>query len=113
MSCIGGLRLKPENKSIKLLGATRSKAKMNEYDVEEQYHIKLSQDPSSLFTLAIGLLGDLSAQLNAGNTNEKYMNELRHHLNFSAQFFDAYLEASISTDMDKYVLLLGSASYYL
>ncbi|MCQ6275873.1 DEAD/DEAH box helicase [Bacillus sp. V3B] len=105
--------MKPERQSRQLLGATRSKAKMNEYGVEEEYHINLSKDPSTLFTLAIGLLGDLSAHLNSENTNEEYVKELRDNLQFSAHFFDAYLQTNLRADLDNYVLLLGSASYYL
>ncbi|EFZ1984437.1 DEAD/DEAH box helicase, partial [Shigella flexneri] len=105
--------MKPERQSIQLLGATRSKAKMNEYNVEEEYHINLTKDPSTLFTLAIGLLGDISAQLNSENTNEQHVKELRDNLQFSAHFFDAYLQANLRTDLDTYLLLLGSASYYL
>jgi hypothetical protein len=105
--------MRPERKSQQLLGATRSKAKMNEYGVEEEHHINLTKDPSTLFTLAIGLLGDISAHLNTENKNEQYVKELRNNLQFSAHFFDAYLQTNLRTDMDTYVLMLGSASYYL
>ncbi|GAB3051722.1 DEAD/DEAH box helicase [Virgibacillus ainsalahensis] len=105
--------MKPEKQSKQLLGATRSKAKMNEYGVSEEYHIKLTRDPSMLFSLTIGLLGDLSAHLNSDNVDEQYVKELRDKLLFSAHFFDAYLQTNLRTDLDTYVLLLGSASYYL
>ncbi|MFF3024465.1 DEAD/DEAH box helicase [Gottfriedia sp. NPDC057948] len=105
--------MKPEKRSKQLLGATRSKAKMNEYGVEEKYHINLTNDPSNLFTLAIGLLGDISSHLNLEHTNEQYVNELRDNLQFSAHFFDAYLQTNLRSDLDTYVLLLGAASYYL
>jgi POLQ-like helicase len=113
MNCIGEQRMKPEEKSKRLLGATRSKAKMIEYGVEEEYHIKLPKDPSNLFSLAIGLLGDISAHLNSEKIDENYLDQLRNDLQFSAHFFDAYLQSNLRTDMDKYILLLGSASYYL
>ncbi|HDR3523501.1 TPA: DEAD/DEAH box helicase [Bacillus pacificus] len=105
--------MKPERQSKKLLSATRSKAKMNEYNVEEVDHIKLTKDPATLFTLAIGLLGDLSAYINSENPDEHYLKELRDNLKFSAHFFDAYLHTNLMADLDEYVLLLGSASYYL
>lgn len=105
--------MKPEDFSRQLLGATRSKAKMNEYGVEKEFHINLTKDPATLFTLAIGLLGDLSAQMNAKNNNEKYIRELRENLKFSAYFFDAYLQSNLESELDNYVLILGSASYYL
>ncbi|MBY0148723.1 DEAD/DEAH box helicase [Neobacillus niacini] len=105
--------MKPERQSKLLLGATRSKAKMNEYGVEEEHHINLTRDPANLFTLSIGLLGEISAQLNQDSPNEQYLKELREDLHFSAYFFDAYLQTKLQSDMDDYVLLLGSASYYL
>ncbi|QGM30145.1 DEAD/DEAH box helicase [Bacillus sp. N3536] len=105
--------MKPEKKSNKLLGVTRSKAKMYEYGVEEEHHINIAKDPASLFSLTVGLLGEYAANLNFENPNEDYLMELSKNLQFSAHFFDAYLETRLSTDMDNYLLLLGSASYYL
>lgn len=105
--------MRPERRSQLLLGVTRSKAKMYEYDVPEEHHIKIKQDPAKLFTLAIGLLGDLSARVNSEDINEDYLKELRETLLFSARFFDAYLESRLSHEYDPYLLLLGAASYYL
>jgi len=56
--------MRPEKKSQLLLGVTRSKAKMIEYGVPEEHHIKIIQDPAKLFTITIGLLGDLAATTN-------------------------------------------------
>ena len=105
--------MRPERRSQLLLGVTRSKAKMYEYGVPEEQHIKIKQDPAKLFTLAIGLLGDLSARTNSEDINEDYLNELRETLLFSARFFDAYLESRLNHEYDPYLLLLGAASYYL
>lgn len=105
--------MKPESGSQSLLGVTRSKAKMYEYNVPERYHIEIRMDPAKLFTLAIGILGDISAQTNAESINEEYLNELMEDLVFSAHFFDSYLQSRLSEDLDPYLLLLGSASYYL
>lgn len=56
--------MKPEQKSNRVLGITRSKAKMIEYHVPEQYQgIDLSINPSRLFPLSIGLLGNLAAEV--------------------------------------------------
>ncbi|MED4013778.1 DEAD/DEAH box helicase [Priestia aryabhattai] len=105
--------MKPEKDSKQLLGVTRSKAKMYEYRVPENYHINVAKDPSQLFTLAIGVLGEISAHLNLDVPNDEYIKELRENLQFSAHFFDAYLQANFEKDIDEYLLLLGSASYYL
>lgn len=54
--------MKPDAKSNRLLGVTRAKAKMIEYHVPQEYQeICSSLHPNKLFTIAIGLLGDLAA----------------------------------------------------
>jgi len=105
--------MRPEGKSQRLLGVTRSKAKMWEYGVPEEDHIRIPDDPAQLFTLAIGLLGDLAARTNSKDADEDYLEVLRGYLSFSAHFFDAYLESRLKNDLDPYLTLLGSASYYL
>ena len=49
--------MKPEEKSKTLLGATRSKGKMYEYNIPNEHHIKLTNDPQRLFPLSIGIIG--------------------------------------------------------
>jgi len=105
--------MKPENRSQTLLSITRSKAKMYEYSVPEEDHIKIPVDPARLFTLTIGLLGDLSAYINSEDINEDHLNDLKENLVFSAYFFDSYFHSHFKEELDPYVLLLGSASYYL
>lgn len=113
MISIGGQRMRPEKKSQLLLGVTRSKAKMFEYNVPEKYHIRITQDPAKLFTLAIGLLGDLAAGINREEQQQGALADLRKNLLFSARFFDAYLQSKLNKTLDPYLVLLGSASYYL
>jgi len=105
--------MKPESRSQTLLSITRSKAKMYEYGVPEEDHITIPIDPARLFTLTIGLLGDLAAYIDSEDINETHLNDLRESLVFSAHFFDSYLQSRLRNDLDPYVLLLGSASYYL
>lgn len=105
--------MKPEKGSQTFLGITRSKAKMYEYDIPEEHHIRVDIDPSRLFSLTIGILGDLTAQINSDNPNEELLNELTDNLQFSARFFDAYLQSHMQQDLDPYLILLGSAAYYL
>lgn len=52
--------MKSETKSLQLLGVTRSKAKMHEYRVPKDHHIKITRNPARLFSLSIGILGDLA-----------------------------------------------------
>lgn len=106
--------MRPEKKSQRLLGVTRSKAKMIEYSVPDKYqNIDLSTDPAQLFTLCIGILGDLTASTNRGNLQPEALAELRRELIFSARFFDSYLQSKLNESLDPYLILLGSASYYL
>lgn len=105
--------MRPEQKSQLLLGVTRSKAKMLEYSVPEEHHIKITQDPAKLFTISIGLLGDLAAAINRNEPYTDSLSELKTNLFFSARFFDSYLQSKLNEALDPYLVLLGSASYYL
>ena len=79
--------MRPEQKSQLLLGVTRSKAKMFEYGIPEKHHIKITQDPARLFTLSIGVLGDLAAAINREGLDSDLLLEMRANLLFSARFF--------------------------
>lgn len=105
--------MKPESRSQTLLSITQSKAKMYEYAVPEEYHIRIERDPARLFTLAISLLGDLSAQINTEGADPSKIQELQSNLTFSARFFDSYFQARLDEEINPYLWLLGSASYYL
>lgn len=106
--------MRPERKSNRLLGVTRSKAKMIEYHVPEEYQeIDLSLHPNKLFTISIGLLGDLAAAINRDEPDSDSLSELKTNLLFSARFFDSYLQSKLNEALDPYLILLGSASYYL
>lgn len=105
--------MKPEQKSKQLLSVTRSKAKMLEYSIPEEYHIKIAQDPFKLFTLSIGLPGNLAVSINGKKSDSTAIMELRKNLLFSTNFFDSYLQSKLNETLDPYFALLGSASYYL
>lgn len=105
--------MRPEQNSQLLLGVTRSKAKMFEYRVPEKHHIKITQDPAKLFTISIGLLGDIAAAINRDETQPAALTELRNNLIFSARFFDSYLQSRLNEALDPYLLLFGAAAYYL
>ncbi|WP_338454641.1 DEAD/DEAH box helicase [uncultured Alteromonas sp.] len=105
--------MKPEQKSQLLLGVTRSKAKMIEYSVPDEHHIKITQDPAKLFPISIGLLGDLAATMNRDNPDPVLLSDLRRSLLFSAHFFDSYVQSKLNESLDPYLLLVGASSYYL
>lgn len=104
--------MKPENLSFALLGATQSKAKMFEYRVPENFHLRLSQDPSLLLTLTIGAVGDIAAAINEDRPDAE-LRELRDSLRFAARYFDSYVNSRLTSALDNYLLLLGAAAYYL
>lgn len=99
--------MRPEQRSQLLLGVTRSKAKMLEYGVPEEHHIKITQDPAKLFTLSIGLLGDLAAAINREKPDPDSLAELKANLLFSARFFDSYFQSKLNETLDPYLVLLG------
>ena len=105
--------MRPERNSRTLLSITRSKAKMYEYHLQNKYHIELKQDPARLFTLTIGMLGDLAAAINRGAVDSDVIKQLKENLLFSAHFFDFYIQSKLNKALDPYLVLLGSASYYL
>ncbi len=111
----GGQLMKPEERSQQLLSITQSKAKMYEYGAPSEFHIEVPLDPAParLFTLTIGLLGDISAQICSGDPDESKVQALKESLTFSARFFDSYLQSRLNPDVDPYLLVLGSAAYYL
>jgi superfamily II DNA/RNA helicase len=87
---------------------------MIEYHVPEEYQeIDLSLHPSKLFTISIGLLGDLAAAINRDEPDPDSLADLKTNLIFSARFFDSYLQSKLNETLDPYLVLLGSASYYL
>ena len=95
--------MRPEARSQRLLSITRSKAKMYEYGVPEEYHIDIPRDPARLFTLAIGLLGDLAFEICSQDVESSEEN-----IPFSSHFFDAYLESRLNQELDPYLILMGS-----
>ena len=113
ISYTGGQRMRPETRSKLLLAITRSKAKMYEYHVPKEHHIEIPRDPVRLFSLSIGFLGDFSARTNLEAIDDDYIDMLRENLQFSARFFDAYLQSRLDEELDPYLLLLGAASYYM
>ena len=126
MNYIEELPMKPEEKSQRLLSIARSQAKMFEYDVPIEHHIKIPRDPAALFSLCVGMIGDLAAAVNQpmpepGSASElfvaEHIEELRKELKFSAYFFDSYhqskLNQTLYPTLDLYLQLMGAASYYL
>jgi POLQ-like helicase len=102
--------MKPKKNSQTVLKVTQSQAKMFEYSVPPEAHIELKGDPAELFSLTIGMLGDAAARM---NRTEVSPDDEGKNLQFSAHFFNAYLEGKFQDDTDAYLLLLASAAFYL
>ena len=105
--------MKPKSRSQRLLSITQAKAKMYEYDVPTEYHIRIERDPINLFPLSIGMLGDSAAEINKGIESSEKWQDIKDHLPFTARFFDAYKQTKLNSDIDTYSLVIGSAAYYL
>ncbi|WIG80758.1 DEAD/DEAH box helicase [Photobacterium damselae] len=102
-----------ENQSSKLLSITKSKSKMYEFGLDEEHHIRLTESPTKLLLMTVGILGDLcreelSAEKDAA-TYELRKGEIRN----VARYFDALIGSKLQTEYDYYLCLLGAASYYL
>lgn len=108
--------MKLERSSKVYLAITKSKAKMYEFGVDEEHHIKLTIEPQKLLLLTIGILGDLSAMEASDSAqdenNEEYL-ALKSQLIDVSQYFDSLKNSRLESSLSDYLNLLGSASYYL
>jgi POLQ-like helicase len=102
--------MKPSDNANTMLAITRSKAKMYEYNVPIEDHIRLPYPTyiTRLLDLTIGILGDLSADYEKIEMDGEVNNLL-----FSAKYFDALFNSKQITSNDDYIKLLGACAYYL
>lgn len=105
--------MRPEARSRRVFAITQSKAKMYEYGVPPADHIKIEVDPATLLTLTIGILGDVAAQVNTGSASPAQIATHRESLRFSARYFDAIRRSRLLQQVERDLLLVGAAAYYL
>jgi superfamily II DNA/RNA helicase len=121
--------MKPEANATNILSTTRATAKMHEFRVAPEDFIALPRDPSMLFDLAVGLLGDIAATIaNQFSLDQKLeevdASEIPAHwdedapsvaegLKFASVFFDAYLNAKLDQEISTEFSLLCASAYYL
>lgn len=108
--------MKPEFNSRRLFGITRSKGKMYELNLAEELHITVPEnsEPRELFLLAVGTLGDVAATLSdAEDVDARLTHAAIEELNFSASFFDAFLESRFDSEISRDTALLAASAYYL
>ena len=106
--------MKLESKANTLLAITKSKAKLYEFGVDEAYHIELPVSPSSLLITTIGIIGELcasEARVNANQVDD--LKTLKTQLITVGQYFDALNQSRTASEIQNYLLLLGSTAYYL
>ena len=121
--------MKPEANALNILSTTRAKAKMHEFRVAPEDFIALPRDPAILFSLAIGILGDVAAGIADGlrddvdvqgidalpvpfNWGEADPSPLEG-LRFTSVFFDAFLNARLDDTITPEFSLLCASAYYL
>ena len=81
--------MKPERNAKRVLGITRAVAKMLEYEVPEEYRLKIEEDLTVLLDLTVGILGDACAEPDQAGQVSDYLKEHRDRLLFSSYYFDA------------------------
>ena len=109
-------QMKPEFNSRRLLAITRSKGKMYEFSIPEDFHLSVPEnsEPQELFLLGIGLLGNCAATLSESNDkNNMISSDINSDLGFSANFFDAFLQSRFLTSINHETRLLASSAYFL
>lgn len=121
--------MRPEANALNILSTTRATAKMHEFRVAPEDFIALPRDPAILFSLAIGILGDVAAAIadelrdgadvraidplpvpfNWSAADPSPLDGLR----FSSIFFDAFLNAHLDDTITPEFSLLCASAYYL
>lgn len=107
--------MKPKEKANRVLSYTHAIAKMIEFDVpeEEQRKVSIPKNPEELFTLVIGMLGDISEKIIDSLDVDENFEEQENDIRFCASFLDAYKNTERLHSLDSYNLLIGAAAYYL
>src|ERR1019366_6649235 len=112
--------MRPETASRRLDAITHAKARMYEFNVpDELQDIQLGKsDPSTLFPLVIGILGDEAGRIADLELQEqtercRIIPDDAFAIRFSAAFLHAYVASKFANGCAAELLLLSAASYYL
>lgn len=110
--------MKLEYQSRNLLASTKSAAKLIEFQVPAEFHYSNSGALQDLLILSIGILGQLAGlEFNAGVSQNSDIDSefegLKRQLIHVAQYFDALDTVGVESKISSYLILLGSAAYYL
>lgn len=117
--------MRPEENALHVFSTTRARAKMHEFRVDHEDFNQLPRDPDILFSLAIGILGDISAAV----VEQPDDNGIAPYvlpspmswdnpdpllsMRFTSVFFDEYFNAKLSVEPKPELLLLCAAAYYI
>jgi hypothetical protein len=106
--------MRPEAAARRALSYTRAKAKMYEYGVPLEDHIRLLTDPKDLLAFAVGVVGDAAAEV----VTERFEGQSHRAtpsdvVLFAATFFDAFVDAQLEDSVRDELILLAAAAYYL
>jgi POLQ-like helicase len=104
--------MKPEFHSRRMLAITRSRGKMHEMQIPQEFQIAIrdGDEPEALFLLTVGILGDAAASV---AENRELDAEALASVGFAANYFDAFLSSRFRDEISRDVKLLASAAYYL
>jgi hypothetical protein len=121
--------MRPNAVAQRILSTTRATAKLHEFRVPEGDFFDLPHDPAILFSLAIGILGDVAAtiademrdgvasgalgQLPKPPSWDDHDLDPVTGLRFASTFFDAFLNAKLNGSITTEFSLLCAAAYYL
>jgi POLQ-like helicase len=112
--------MRPETASRRLQAITHAKSRMYEFNVpEELQDLQLGKsDPSTLFPLVIGILGDEAGRVGALEIEEqterrRIVPDDAFAMRFSATFLHAYVTSKFANGSAAELLLLSAAAYYL
>lgn len=102
-----------ESTSKYYLKKVRAKAKMYEYGVPENLHIKVEDQANDLILLCIGIVGDIANEIwNMEQAPIILPKEKEEELYFVSRFFDSYFQSKMSIEMNPYYILMGAVTYY-
>jgi len=120
--------MKPEAAAQTVLSTTRAGAKMREFRVAPEDFIALPRDPAMLFSLAIGILGDVAPTIvdqigrdPAGAPGgiplpqgwDAAEDDPQASLRFASIFFNSYINADLDAELSPELSLLCAAAYYI
>lgn len=117
--------MRPEATARTILSTTRARAKMREFRVAPEDYNALPRNPGMLFSLAVGILGDVAAAvaeeiaeapgggLPVPEGWEELGAEPGGSIRFASTFFDAFLNADLDAELTTELSLLCASAYYL